>query len=64
MSYDFDSEGNKVFYEPELERERNLKSYRVTYSGVAYVEAYDEEHAYDQALNLIPEFDDLEVSEE
>lgn len=52
MSYDIDEDGNKVFYEPELEREQSIQSYVVHYSGSVYVEAVDEHDAIDKFMSL------------
>ena len=66
MSYDYDADGKKVFYEPELEREEDKTySFVVNYSGKVYIEARDEDEAYDifmQGGEFDP--DDIEVIRE
>jgi hypothetical protein len=51
MSYDIDEEGNKTFYEQELiNDEDKMYSFIIHYSGKVYVEARDENEAYDKFL--------------
>jgi len=62
MSYDLDANGNKVFYEPELEDEarqnlnENIKPYRIYFSGEIYINAYSSE----DALKM---FDDQDIND-
>ena len=45
MSYDLDEDGNKFFYDPDLENEDNLELYRIEFTGVKYINAYSREDA-------------------
>jgi len=66
MSYDVDEEGNKTFYEPELERDEDkMYGYWVHYAGKVYIEALDEDEALYKFMKIADlEHDDIEVVRE
>jgi hypothetical protein len=55
MSWDVDADGNKVFYEPELETEDYLKEFSIYFSGELVLNAFDESDA-------LKRFDDLDLN--
>lgn len=51
MSYEIDEDGDKVFYEQGLENDEDkMYSFVIHYSGKSYIEARDEDEAYDKFI--------------